>query len=209
MIRIIFLLFLSLFASIGRGQSIVDLTDQLVLDKEKLASLRATLDDMYKGYEKLRDGYTHIRDVARGNFKLHQVFLDALWVVSPAVGGDPRVRNILDMEYRIVAEYKTAVARWGHSPVFSMQELGYIGGFWSGVLGKGIQDVDELTMVLTDGQLQMTDAQRLQAIDRIDADIRGQYSALQRLDNSLAMLEAQRQKEKNDINTLKLLYGIP
>jgi len=209
MTRVFIILSLSLSASIGRSQSILELTQQLALDKEKLASLKSTLEDMQKGYATLKDGYTHIRNIARDNFNLHQLFLDALWIVSPSVSGDPRIRNILDMEYRIVAEYNTAVTRWGHNPVFTSQETSYISTLWSDILNKSQQAVEELTLVLTDGQLQMSDAQRLQAIDRIDADIRSQYSTLRRLDNSLALREAQRQKENNDINALKLLYGIP
>jgi len=209
MTRVIFLLFLYLPAGICQGQSVFDLTEQLALDKEKLSSMKSTLDDMYKGYETLKVGYTHIRDIAQGNFNLHQLFLEALWVVSPSVSGDPRIRNILDMEYRIVTEYRTAVARWGRNPVFGAQEITYVSTLWSGLLNKSLQAVEELTLVLTDGQLQMTDAQRLQAIDRIESDIRGQYISLQRLDNNLAIQEAQRQKENNDINTLKSLYGIP
>jgi len=209
MTRIIILLVCCLPAGLCRGQSIFELTEQLELDKQKLSSLKSTLEDMYKGYETLKDGYTHIRDIAMENFSLHQLFLDALWVVSPSVGGDPRIRNILNMEYRIVAEYRTAVARWGHSAVFSTQEIAYFSAVWAGLLDKSLQAVEELTLVLSDGQLQMTDAQRLQAIDRIDTDIRGQYLSLQRLDNSLALQEVQRQKENNDVNTLKSLYGIP
>lgn len=209
MTRIIILLSFSWLSTIGRGQSIIDLTNQLALDKEKLSSLKSTLEDMYKGYATLKDGYTHIRDIAKNNFIMHQLFLDALWVVSPSVSGDPRIRNILDMEYRLIAEYKTAATRWGNNPVFSAQEISYISAAWSNLLDKSLQAVEELTLVLTDGQLQMSDAQRLQAIDRIDADIRGEYSALQRLDNGLAQQESQRRKETNDINALKQLYGIP
>jgi len=209
MTRLILLLSLSLSAGTVRSQSILDLTRQLELDKEKLASLKNTLQDMQKGYATLKDGYTHIRNIAESNFILHQLFLDALWVVSPSVSGDPRIQDILSMEYRIIAEYKTAISRWGHNPVFSSQEIGYINTVWASLLNKSLQAVEELTLVLTDGQLQMSDAQRLQAIDRIDADIRNYYNGLQRLDNNLALQEVQRQKENNDINTLKQFYGIP
>ncbi|MBS1605453.1 MAG: TerB family tellurite resistance protein [Bacteroidetes bacterium] len=209
MTRIFILLSLSLSVSTGRGQSILDLTQQLALDKEKLASLKSTLEDMQKGYAALKDGYTHIRDIAEDNFSLHRLFIDALWLVSPSVSSDPRIQNILDIEYRIVAEYRTAVSRWGHNSVFTSQEIGAISSIWSDILNKSQQAVEELTLVLTDGQLQMSDAQRLQAIERIDTDIRGYYNGLQRLDNSLAVQEARRQKENNDINALKLLYAIP
>jgi len=209
MTKIIILLSFGLLSTTCPAQSILDLTEQLALDKQKLSSLKSTLEDMYKGYASLKDGYTHVLDIARDNFSLHQLFLDALWVVSPSVSSDPHVNNILDMEYRLVAEYKTAAARWGNNSAFSPQEITYISSVWSDLLDKSLQAVEELTLVLTDGQLQMTDAQRLQLIDRIDADIRAEYTTLQRLDNNLALREAQRQKETNDINALKQLYALP
>jgi hypothetical protein len=209
MLKIMITLALSLLTVAGRPQTVVDLINQLILDKEKLAAMKSTLEDMYGGYEKLKNGYTRVRDIAKANFSLHQVFLDGQWILSPAVSGDPRITDILNTEYLIVAGYKTASARIGNSHVFTEQELNYIITTWSALLQHSVQAVEELTMILTDHQLQMSDAQRLQAIDRIHTDVRGQYNAMVQLNNSLSIQAAQRQKETNDINTLKQLYGIP
>jgi len=164
---------------------------------------------MYTGYAKLEKGYTRVRDIARANFSLHQLFLDGLWILSPAVRNDSRIQDILDTEYRIVSDYKTAVARLSKTTVFTPQELDYIMGAWSALLQKSIQAIEELTLIITDGQLQMSDAQRLQAIDRIDTDIRGRYNFLTQFNNALSIQAAQRQAAGRDINTLKQLYGIP
>jgi hypothetical protein len=209
MLKIVITLALSLLTVAGRPQTIADLIDQLLLDKEKLASMKSTLQDMYSGYETLRNGYTRVRDIARANFSLHQLFLDGLWKLSPAVSGDPRIADILNTEYLIVAGYKAASSRLSSSHAFTAQELGYIINTWSALLHRSVQAVEELTMLLTDRQLQMSDAQRLQAIDRIHNDIRGQYGFMQQFNNGLSIQIAQRQKETNDINTLKKLYGIP
>jgi hypothetical protein len=206
--KVMITLGLSLLTVAGRPQTVADLIEQLVLDKEKLTAMKGTLQDMYTGYETLKNGYTRVRDIAKANFSLHQVFLDGLWVLSPAVSGDPRISEILKMEYNIVAGYKTASARIRSSPVFTAPELGYILNTYSALLQHSIQAVEELTMILTDHQLQMSDVERLQAIDRIHTDVRGQYNAMVQLNNSLSVQAAQRQKETNDINTLKQLYGI-
>jgi len=207
--RILITLGLILLTVAGRPQTVADLIEQLVLDKEKLTAMKGTLQDMYTGYETLKNGYTRVRDIAKANFSLHQVFLDGLWILSPAVGGDPRISGILNMEYSIVAGYKSASARVRSYPVFTAQELSYIINTYSALLEHSIQAVEELTMILTDHQLQMTDAQRLQAIDRIHTDVRGQYSAMVELNNTVSVQVAQRQKETNNINQLKQLYGLP
>ena len=209
MLKLLFLLSLNLVTVAGRPQSIADLTEQIVLDLQKLSSLKATLQDMYQGYETLRAGYTRIRDVVRDNFNLHEVFLDALWVLSPAVRSDPRLAAILNTEYRIVAEYRTAMARIGRSTVFSPEEVAYITGTLAALLQKSTQAIEELTMVTTDNTLRMTDDQRLDALGRIDAETRSELAWVQQIDNAVAVETARRNKEGNDIQTLKALYGLP
>jgi hypothetical protein len=193
----------------GRAQSIADLLIQLELDKEKLSSMKNTLQEMYQGYTELKQGYTRIRDIAKGNFNLHQGFLDALLAISPAVSSDPRITTILNSEYSIVSGYQTANTRWTTAGVFTGQELDYIINTYSSLLQRALQSVEELTMILTADQLRMSDAERMQAIGRIDADTRAQLATMQQLDNTLSIQTTQRLKEAGDINTLKALYDLP
>jgi hypothetical protein len=204
------LLVLSLLSGYrGHAQSIADLLVELELDKEKLSSMKNTLQEMYQGYETLERGYTNIRDIAKGNFNLHQAFLDALWLISPAVREDPRITDILNREYSIVSGYQSANARWSASGVFTASELNYIVGRYSALLQRCLQSVEELTMVLTADELRMSDDERLQVIGRVDGETQAQLVMMQQLDNTLSIQTTQRLKEAGDINTLKLLYGLP
>jgi hypothetical protein len=199
---------LGAFGHPGRAQSIADLLVELELDKEKLSSMKNTLQEMYQGYESLEHGYTNIRDIAKGNFSLHQAFLDALWLISPAVRADPRITDILNREYTIVSGYQSANARWSASGVFTASELNYIVGRYSGLLQRCLQSVEELTMVLTADELRMSDDERLQVIGRVNGETQAQLAMMQHLDNTLSIQTTQRLKEQGNINTLKLLYGL-
>jgi len=209
MLKLIFVTLLGLIGSTARPQTIIQLTEQLALDAQKLASIKSTLQDMYRGYAELQQGYTRIRDLAKDNFNLHEAFLDALWVLSPAVRSDPRLAEILNMEYRIVAAYQVASAGIGSSPVWTAAELSYITGTFSALLSRSMQVVEELTMISTDNELRMSDAQRLQALDRMDTEIKEELVFMERFDNDLTIEAARRNQESNDINTLKSLYGLP
>ena len=212
MAKIIITIEICLMTSIAhcaQAQSIAQLVEQLILDEQKLSSLKATLQQMYNGYTTLEKGYTNIRDIAKGNFSLHQTFLDALLFISPAVRSDLRITTIINSEYSIVAGYHSANARWSAAGVFTPQELNYIIDTYSALLQRCLQSIEELTMVLTADQLRMSDGQRMQAIGRIDADTRQQLAILQQLDNNLSLQTEQRLKEQGDINTLKTLYGLP
>jgi hypothetical protein len=209
MLKLIFITLFGLMAPTARPQTIIQLTEQLALDAQKLASIKSTLQDMYRGYEDLQNGYTRIRDLAKDNFNLHEAFLDALWVLSPAVRGDPRLAEIVNTEYRIVAAYQAATTSIGSNPVWTAQELSYITGTFSALLSRSMQVVEELTMVSTDNELRMSDAQRLQSLDRMDSEIKEELTFMERFDNELAIEAARRNQESNDINTLKSLYGLP
>jgi len=207
--RIFFTLGISLVTNLSQGQSITQLLQQYVLDIEKLASMKATLQQMYKGYATLETGYTTIRDIAKGNFNLHKAFLDALLVISPAVASDPRIPTIINTEYSIVAGYHAANARWSASGVFTPQELNYIIDTYSALLTRCTQSIEELTLVITADQLRMSDGQRMQAIGRIDEETKQQAAMLQQLDNTLAIQTEQRLAAQGDINTLNSIYGLP
>ena len=191
------------------AQSIGDLTAQLLLDTEKLTYMKTFLQELYQGYEIIDKGYTAITNISRDNFNLHKAFLDGLLAVSPAVQQSPRVLDILNTEYRLAAEYKTAAGRYAAGGSFTASELDYITHIQSTLLSRSLQSIEELTMILTADELRMSDAQRLQAIDRVYEEVTGQLTTLQQFDNSLSIQAAQRAKEAGTINILKSLYGLP
>jgi hypothetical protein len=179
----------------GKAQSIADLLVQLELDKEKLSSMKSTLNEMYQGYTELKDGFTHIRDIAKANFNLHANFLNALLAVSSSVSGDPRINVILDREYRIVAGYASVDPSWKDA--------------YTGLLQRCLQSAEELTIILTANELRMSDAERMQAIGRIDLDTQAQLILMQQLNDAISIQVAQRQRAARDINSLKSLYDLP
>jgi len=199
----------SIHPVVCRAQSTGDLIEQLVLDFQKLQDLKAILQDMYTSYKILDQGYTRIKDIAQGQFNLHKAFLDGLLAVSPVVKNYYRVGEIIQSEYSLVREYKASSGRVHGSGLFTDAELGYIDGIYSTLFKRSLRSIDELTMVLTDDALRMSDAQRLAAIDRVYGEINGQLAAVRHLNNETSVQVLQRRKAINDIKTLKQLYGNP
>ena len=96
------------FIQITKSQTIAQALEQLLLDTEKLSELKNILTDMYKDYQILDKGYTDIKNIVQGNFNLHQIFLDGLLAVSPAVKNYERIDAIINAELSVISEYKTA-----------------------------------------------------------------------------------------------------
>ncbi len=192
-----------------QAQTIPQLAEQIVLDTEKLVSLKSILQDMYKAYTIINAGYTDIKNISEGTFNLHKAFLDALMAVSPAVQNYSRVTDIINTEYSIVAEYKAAYSKFSADGHFTIQELDYMNTVYSDLFDQSLSSLNELTMVITANQLRMSDAERLRSIDRVYADITGQLGILRTFNNNTSIQAIQRAREANDIGTLKSIYGIP
>jgi len=119
----------------------------------------------------------------------------------------PRVQSIIEAEYQIVSEYKTATARAlaGH---FTPEEAAYLEKTYDRLFQRSKQGIESLTMVLTDNQLRLSDDGRMQTIDRIYEDITGQLRFLRQFDNAVSLQAVQRLKEAGDRSTLQKIYGI-
>ena len=181
---------------------------QLVLNLEKLNQLRDILQKMYDGYQIVVEGYNKVKDITSGNFQLHEVFLDGLYLVSPEVKKYRRVVDIIDYQSRLVREYKDAFARFKASGAFTIDQIDYLATVYGRLFSDSLQSLDELLLVITARQLRMTDDERIKAIDRIADDMVKKYAFLKSFNNQQGLLALTKLKAKTESQTIKNLYGI-
>ena len=181
---------------------------QLVLNIEKLAQFKQILADMKKGYQILNGGYTIVKDLSKGNFSLHETFLDALMQVSPTVRKYKRVGDIIKYQVLLVKEYKAAFNRFRNSGNFNADEIAYFEEIYSKLFKESVRNLDELTTVISANTLRMSDDERLAAIDKVYADMQDKLSFLRNFNNNTSVLAIQRTKERNDVNALRSIYKV-
>jgi hypothetical protein len=181
---------------------------QLLLDWAKLAQMKQILQDMYKGYQIVEQGYTAIRDISQGSFDLHKAFLDGLLVVSPAVRNYYKVAEIISYQLQIVTEYKQAYSRFRQDGHFSADEVSYIGQVYSNLFDKSVEALNSLITVLTDGGIRASDDERIKQIDGIHKDMQSRLSFLRSFNNRTALLSLQRSRDQDDVDMVKKLYGL-
>lgn len=179
---------------------------QLLLNVEKLTQLKNILTDMKKGYQIVSQGYTSIKNIAQGNFSLHEVFLDGLLLVNPEIKKYQRLADIISNQKRIVSEYKSAYKRFKGSGNFTNGEIEYLGNVYSELTSQTVKNLDDLATVITSSQLRMSDDERLQAIDRIFEDTRGKLTFLRHFNRQASTMNIQREKEKSDLLNLQQIY---
>lgn len=182
--------------------------EQLLLNWEKLQELEKILDNMYVGYKILDKGYTTVKNIAEGNYSIHQLFLDGLMAVNPTVRNYRRIPFIINYQKLLLKEYKNAYNRFKDDPHFTPEEIQYMVNVYNFLFKASLRNLDDLVMIITATKLRMSDDERMKAIDRIFYDMEGKLLFLRGFNNSTQMLAIQRARSANDVRTLNHLYGI-
>lgn len=181
---------------------------QLLLNVEKLAQFKKILSNMKKGYEIVSNGYNTIKDISKGNFNLHHAFLNALLQVSPTIKKYKRVADIISCQSQIIKEYKSAFNRFKASNLFAVSEINYMEEVYKNLFNKSLQNLNELTIVITAGKLRMSDDERIAAIDRIYIEITDKLVFLRNFNSEGNVLAVQRGREMVDTKLSQKLNGL-
>jgi hypothetical protein len=191
-----------------RAAAQADEIQQLLLNVEKLAQFKSILSDMKKGYTILSTGYNSVKNIAQGNFSLHEAFLDGLWLVSPEVRKYGRIADIINEQAALVSEYRSAYRRFNSGGSFTVSELDYLSKVYNQLLKESLENLDLLVMIITANKMRMSDDERLQAIDRIYADTDNKLVFLRSFNRQTSILNFQRQREKADVAGEKSYYNL-
>lgn len=181
---------------------------QLLLDWGKLAQMKGILKDMKEGYEVVSKGYSTIREISGGNFNLHQVFLDGLWLVSPTVRKYWKITDIINKQVQLIKEYKSAFSNCKSSGLFNPDETAYLGQVYGNLFNQSLKSLDDLTIVLTANKLRMSDDERLSGIDKIYSDMQDKLQFLRSFNNHNTILLLQRKKEQSDVGQINRLFSV-
>ena len=179
---------------------------QLLLNVEKLSQFKNILKDMKAGYQIISSGYNAVRDISKGNFSLHESFLDGLLAVSPELKKYHKIAGIIKVQGTILSEYKTAFAAFSSGGRFTMEELDYLNSVYRGLNKQSLANLDALLMVITAGQLRMSDDQRLSEIDRIYDDMQENLTFLRHFNAQGIGITRQRKLEQRDVSSMQELF---
>lgn len=206
-IRIILFLLLGL-GCVNRAFCQATEVQQLLLNWEKLRQLEEILDNMYRGYKILDKGYTTIKKIAEGNYTIHELFIDGLMAVNPSVRNYKRIPFIIEYQKLLLKEYQRAYSRFRQDPNFKLEEIEYLANVYKFLFDASLRNIDELMMIITATKLSMSDDERMQAIDRIFFDMEDKLIFLRSFNNNTQLLAIQRARSRNDVETMRKLYGV-
>jgi len=175
---------------------------------DQIAALQAYLQVAEKGYHIVEQGLQTIGEIKNGELNLHSAFYSALEAVSPTVANMAEVAEIIDLEASLLSQFSRKLSGYRGSAWLQAAEVSYINQLYTGIVNNGVELIAALTSLTTDGELGMTDGERMSRIQQLDMDTKRQYRLVQTFTNQTDLLTVQRQQEGNDIEALKGIYGL-
>jgi hypothetical protein len=180
----------------------------LLLNVEKLMQFKQILDDMKKGYEIVVQGYGTIKNLAEGNFSLHDVFLDKLMQASPAVRNYYKVAEIIRYQIAVVREYKEGMRVFKGSKLLLPSEMKYVESLYSQIFSQSLESLDALASIITARQYRMSDDERLARIDRIHQHTKMQLIDLRKINGTASDIIYERSHATIQIDVMRSVQGI-
>ena len=150
-----------------------------------------------------------IKDWVEKQRKQYEEYFEELWKVKTAILTLKTVKDIVDRQISLVKEYKQAWAQFQQDKHFSKEELQYMFAVYSGILEQSIQHIDQLTMVITSFETQISDGKRLEMIQAVGAAVDEQYADLKNFNHQNKIIAIQRGLEKGEIDHVRKLYALP
>ncbi|NOW95851.1 hypothetical protein [Mucilaginibacter sp. SG564] len=172
--------------------------------KQQIAALQQYGGIVKQGYRIAQDGWDGIGHGVKGEFDLHSAYYNSLKTVNPAIKNDPKADSIVTLAELIPRQFDHLNGLSGSDA----DTKSYIGRVKTAVLTETDKDLSEWQFVMTDGQAQLTDDERIKRLDGIDERIREKLVFSTSFCNAVRMFIIQHHNSLNDLEIVRRLYGI-
>jgi hypothetical protein len=212
----------SVFVSIPKGADAQIVVSQVIsetvgrviraidLEVQRLQNQTIWLQNAQKALEnqlsKLK--LTEISDWSQKQQELYKGYYDELWQVKSVITNYERIKDMTEKQAALVSQYNHAWNLLKADKHFSADELKYMGSVYSGILQESVKNLDEILVVINSFKTQMSDAKRLELVDKAANRIDTNCSDLKEFNSQNQILSIQRARDANEVLSLKKYYGI-
>lgn len=175
---------------------------------QQIAALEGYIGVAQKGYKIAKDGLGFIGDMKSGEFSLHKDYFNSLKTVNPEIKRYYKVSAIIVLQNNILNTCGANKKVLKKSGMISKAELDYYDKAISRLKENCNSQLDELTMVVSSGRVEMKDDERIKRIDNIHHQMQDNYTFAVSFGNEAKMLATARKQEMNDLITSRALQDI-
>ncbi|MFC0263718.1 MULTISPECIES: conjugal transfer protein TraI [Cyclobacteriaceae] len=135
-------------------------------------------------------------------------YYDELWKVKNIITQYQRIRDIARNQTLLINEYQTVWNLLRQSQYFSIGEIRYMENVYTKILESSLNNMEQIYIVASSFRTQMSDAERLELIHRVDRDVRNNLADLRRFNRQNIGLDSQRGGNLKNINIIQEIYGL-
>jgi hypothetical protein len=139
---------------------------------------------------------------------LYRDYFDELWKVKAALSYYHRIKEITEEQIALAKDYHRAWNGVQHDGHFTRDEILYIGQVYTGIINASIRNLDQVALVINSFATQMTDAKRMEIINRAADTMQTNLNDLRSFNFQNIQLSLQRSKDENDVAVVKKMYGL-
>jgi hypothetical protein len=210
--NLLFLFFFVLTGRMGQAQTFDEWFRQNETQRkyliEQIAAFKVYLGYVQKGYAIAQKGLTAISDIKKGDFDLHRDFFGALKEINPKISRYAKVADIVSFQLKILELYRDLSRQIKTMDLLDALEADYILSVFQNLLNDCSAIIIELTVVITPGELEMKDDERLFRIDALYTRMQEAYTFAQGFGTETKLLALQRIRDSNDIQISRGFNGI-
>lgn len=151
---------------------------------------------------------TEIADWTEKQKNLYSEYYQELWKIKSAITYYKRIKDLTAKQVAIVDEYKWAWNLFKQDKHFNTDELDYMEKVYGGILEESIKNLDQILLVLASFKTQMSDAERLEIINKAADQMDGNYTTLKKFNYQNISTSIQRAVSLDETAKLKEIYGI-
>ena len=149
-----------------------------------------------------------ITDWSEKQRSLYDQYYQELWKVKSTIAYYRRIKDLTMKQVAMVGEYQRAWHLFQSDKHFHPDEILEMQHVYLGILEASARNLEQVMLVVNPGKTQMTDQQRLEAINMAGDRLEETYSDLKQYNNQNMILSLHRGKDLNEVQTIKNYYGI-
>ncbi len=142
------------------------------------------------------------------NMNLHKEWYASLLSVSSAVRNYGRVAHIFENQGRIIAAYSANISLFVQNPSVAPSQLAVMRTGYIELIKESGTILDDLADVMRPSHANMTDAQRIKAINKIDERMTHQVQIVNYFTRRNTAIMALQAQETAEMKAIKALYGV-
>ena len=199
-------------ACVNHAQTLAEWTQQkktqLVYLANQISALQVYATYVEKGYSIAKKGLDAIQNIKKGDFSMHASYFNSLKSVNPKIKNYWKVTDIIALQLEIVKTSQQQRKSIQKSGQFTGSETNYYNRVITNLLDGCTAIIDQLILLVTNGNTQMSDGERIKRIDGLYVDVKDKYEFEQHFSNETKVLAMQRYLDVNDLKTSRALWNI-